>query len=341
MTAAAFFRLKKLKGRGIVLVAARHNRRAVQAEVGASASIDPTRSHLNETLHGPPTAEKVSQLASARLTDAGIGKLRRDAVMALEMVFSLPSGHGIEERRFFLDCVRWAGMTFGGLDNVLSADVHRDEAQPHCHVLVQPLLDGKMIGSDLVGNARKLRHLQQDFHASVAAAYGLRKAPARLVGAAKQHAAGAVLSALRSGSDAALESAAWPTIRDAIESDPAPFAQQLGIELAAPKAKLRTMAQIFTSRGKGPRFEKPIGFADRPARASLCSVGFAPAQAAPTGDASAAIAFTREREIDLNPAHYDAVTGEFRQPAPLRKVARLLAGEPSDDLGDMVDCSGQ
>jgi len=47
MSGAAILRIKKLKGGGIITVAARHNRRVIQAELGAAGSIDPTRSHLN------------------------------------------------------------------------------------------------------------------------------------------------------------------------------------------------------------------------------------------------------------------------------------------------------
>ena len=50
MSGAAFLRLKKLKGSGIIGKAARHNRRVIQAELGATGSIDPARSHLNETV---------------------------------------------------------------------------------------------------------------------------------------------------------------------------------------------------------------------------------------------------------------------------------------------------
>ena len=93
MSGAAFLRLKKLTGGGHIAVAARHNRRAIQAEVGASASIDSTRSGLNETLQGPPTADDVAQLAKDLMRAAGVGvtrKIAKNQVMGLELVFSLP-----------------------------------------------------------------------------------------------------------------------------------------------------------------------------------------------------------------------------------------------------------
>ncbi len=218
MTGAGFLRVKKLKGSGIIAVAARHNRRVIQAEMGAAGSIDPTRSHLNVTLTGPTTADDVGQLAKALMAAAGVGKLRKDAVMALEIVFSLPPGHDLDDRAYFTNCATWAGGYFGC--PILSADVHRDEAAPHCHVLLLPLVGTRMDGSNLLGGKQKLMLLQRDFHKSVAARYGLHKAPARLLGPAKQDATVAVLRRLRETGDSALKSAAWANIRASVENDP-------------------------------------------------------------------------------------------------------------------------
>jgi hypothetical protein len=67
-TGTAFLRFKKLKGNGIITVAARHNRRELQAEMGATDSIDPTHSQLNETLQGPSTAAGVGMNPLQALT---------------------------------------------------------------------------------------------------------------------------------------------------------------------------------------------------------------------------------------------------------------------------------
>ncbi len=260
-------------------------------------------------------------------------------------VFSLPPDSGIADRQFFTDCAAWAELKFGGATNILSVDIHRDEATPHCHVLLLPLVEGKMVGSEMVGDRRKLLDLQQDFHRSVAARYGLRKAAARLSGSAKTATVASVLSRLNSGSDPALRSKAWPAIRDALDRDPAPFALTLGIAPVVPTKKLRTMTQIFTSQGKGGSVEKPIGFDPAPAKRNLCSVGFAapaptsgPPATAPAAIPAPAIATattpraahglqsetTRERECDQDPAMYDADIGEFRQVAEL--PAQVRAG---------------
>lgn len=339
MSGAAFLRLKKLKGGGVISRAARHNRRVIQAEMGATGSIDPSRSHLNETIAGPPAADDVANIARDRMRAAGVIKPRSNAVLGLEIVFSLPTTYTLDDRAFFTDCLRWAANQFGGGENILSADIHRDEAAPHCHILIMPMIDGRMVGSDMVGGRAKLRDTLQNFHEEVAQRYGLSKAPPRLLGATKTAAASAVLDSLRQAADGALRSLLWAQFRDGIERDPGPYLLALGIDVDRPAKRLRTVEQIFTSKGKGKnREDNPIGFAPRLERPSLCSVGFAappaaapsPAktrrpsrtlaalensEAAPVAAAqpatTASAAYERVREAELSAEFYDAETGEF------------------------------
>jgi len=331
MSGAAILRIKKLKGGGIITVAARHNRRVIQTEIGATGSIDPTRSNLNETLMGPSTADDVGKLAKNLMAAAGVGKLRKDAVTGLEAVFSLPPGHPLDDRAYFTDCTAWAGKYFGGAQNLLSADIHRDEAQVHCHILILPLVNGRMMGSDLLGGKQKLLAMQTAFHEAVASRYGLSKAPARLAGATKQVAAKAVLQKLRDTADAALQSKVWATLRDKIENDPASFLLALGIEPETVKKKLRTMEQIFTSKGKGKANEaNPIGFQASAKSRTLCSVGFSPkpfqATTTPAPVDLPVIEPVTVRESELDPALFDPVSGEFfRPPAKPERHQRQAA----------------
>lgn len=344
MSGAAFLRIKKLKGGGIITVAARHNRRVIQAEIGATGSIDPTRSHLNETLQGPSTAADVGQLAKDLMAAAGVVKLRKgtsqtSAVSGIEIVFSLPQDHDVDDRVYFVECCAWTTLWFEGAP-ILSADIHRDEAQTHCHVLLLPLVNNHMVGSDLVGNKPKFLKMQRDFHDKVASRFGLQKAPDRLHGPQKSAAVAKVLQSLKEASDPVLGSLVWATVRENIERDPAPYLMAMGVDLPKPKPKkLKTMAQTFTGVGRGGKTEQPspIGQAkQRPAktpspilcRASTSKPPPGPAlKPAPTLPSVPLIdldgfaeAETRVRDSDLDPALYDASTGEYfqRPPAPAR-----------------------
>lgn len=317
MSGQGFFRIKKLTGSGIVLTASRHNKRAIQAEQGAAGHIDAARICLNTALHGPETPQAVAQRAKDLKTAAGIKSDRKKGVMALELVFSLPPKTTIDPASYFRDCLPWAAQNFGGFDNMLSADIHMDESAPHMHVLLLPLIEGRMKGSDLVGNRQRLEFLHNDFHTAVAGRYGLAKAPARLQGRAKEQTAQAVLSTLRATKDRAQESALWPILRDFIDRDPAPFAQLLGIEVATPNSpKLRTVVQIMTSKGKGsnlrekpigfPVSQKPIGEQNAPRTETLSCVGIArkPAVAALLKPSLVQTAHDDDRVIDRSDADF-------------------------------------
>jgi hypothetical protein len=262
VSAVGFFKMKKLKGSGKLLVASRHNKCTIQAEHGAAGHIDAASMDLNRSLHGPDAPEVVAQHARALMAAAGVRPQKKNAVLGIEQVFSLPAKLLIDREGFFRDCLQWTANHFGGIDNVLSADIHLDESAPHMHVLLLPLVEGRMNGSALFGNRQRLLFLQNDFHAAVAGRYGLAKAPARLQGLAKEKTAQAIIRRLQDTDDTAQKSALWPVLRDMIDRDPVVFAQTLGIDIATTAAKpMRTMVQIMTSKGKGSqRPAKPIGF---------------------------------------------------------------------------------
>lgn len=367
MSGAAFLRVKKLKGGGIITVAARHNRRVIQAEIGASGNIDPTRSHLNETLMGAATADDVGQAARDLMAAAGVGKLRKgtsqtSAVSGIEIVFSLPPDHRLDDRAYFLECCAWSTVWFEG-SPILSADIHRDEAQTHCHVLLLPLVNNRMVGSDLVGNKPKFLKMQRDFHDKVASRFGLQRAPDRLYGPSKATAVTKVLQRLKEASDPVLTSLVWATVRESIEREPAPYLMALGIDLPKPRAKkIRTMAQIFTSTGKGAKTEKssPIGQANqRPEKPLvLCSVGQDfPTTPLPANPAPPEVPFSdqyareepaletiRVRDNDQDASLYDPETGEFyKRPEPVRRhkqaVEAALADLKSIQVRQMISFS--
>lgn len=252
----AVLRAEKLKGATRVLVAARHNKRELQAEVGCSHSIDGSLSVLNECLVGPPLAAEVFDQAKLLMARANVGRLRKDAVRAIEFVVSLQANHGIDDRAFFRETTVWLGERFGGPDNVLCADVHRDERQPHLHVLILPLIGGRMAGSDALGGPSKLRQLHQDYFAEISKRYGLMPGKPRLQGSAKTVGVRQVMEKLRATSDVVLGSPVWSAVRDHIHRDPSPYMTALSIEPpCSRKPRARSMADIFTSRGSGPKVE--------------------------------------------------------------------------------------
>lgn len=104
MKPAYYLRIATLQGSRKLLVAARHNRREFDDE---PANITRSLSHLNYTLFGAPSAKDITQDAKTKMQLAGIAKLRKNGVAALEVLFSLPVTSAIDHRTYFEDCLGW------------------------------------------------------------------------------------------------------------------------------------------------------------------------------------------------------------------------------------------
>jgi hypothetical protein len=247
MAASHVLRMAKLKGSGKILAASKHNKRVIQAEKGADSHIDASRSHLNYSLAGFDTPAAVADHAKSLMADAGIVNLRKDAVMGIEVIFSLPPNTSIDVISFFIDCCDWLPIHLGGV--VLSFDVHLDEACPHAHALVLPLLDGRMIGGKLIGFRGRLRGLQDSFHMLIGRNYGLTKPMRKLSGQAKTKTANMVLDFLKS--DSIIKSSIYQLLRDDILRNPEKYADFLNIEKATPNRKSKDFVSIMTSKGRG------------------------------------------------------------------------------------------
>lgn len=250
MASSHVIRLGAIKGKNGVLEALKHNKRELQSERGASANIDVTRTPFNYSLAGEGSAENIAIHAKVQMLRAGIERPRKNGVMAVEIIFSLPiDRHGQDTVPFFVDCLAWVKKTFAG--ELLSFDVHLDEASPHAHVLILPLIGGRMRGSELIGGKGNLMRLINLFHADVASRYGLSRADRkRLAAKDKQTLERDILKRLQT--DTVMQSAVWPIVRDLIRKDPVPFSQLLAIDITpARQRKPRGFVQIMTSKGKG------------------------------------------------------------------------------------------
>lgn len=347
MSGAAILKAAKLTRPGIIRVAAKHNKREIQAELGAGGPIDASRCGLNECLNGPATADEVASHARALMAGAGLVKVRKDAVRAIEFMVSLAPGTCVDERAFFADAVRWLADRFGGAGNILSADIHRDEPHTHMHLLMLPLIGGRMVGSDAFGGRLEYGQMLDDFYTEVCARYGLKRPPPKLAGAAKYAAVTAVMDELKRRRDPCLTSAAWSVIRDHIKANPGPYVDALGLEVAAvikPK-KLRSMTAIFTSKGKGSSKPEPdmypmgfatpaplkntMGFATPAKHRTPSCVGFA--SSAALSAASPALALTFEEAVDAAPPAAPLPA----RPAPVATPAiACKAVAPPDELPD-------
>ena len=312
--AAAYLAAKKLKGAGVVLAAARHNLREIQAERGADGRIDSAKSCLNVVMAGPREAAAVAALAGESVT----GKLRCDAVRAVELVISLPPSQAIDHKEFFAESLAWA-RTFFGVP-VLSAVVHFDESEPHIHILLLPLVDGRMVGSAMVGNRPQLRQMQSDFCQVVSSRHGLSHpmAAKRTNKSIRDRAAGMALAAILAAPDCLGRPDVRLAIADAVARNPDALVAALGLTMPTSQAKRkRSFVEIMTAPVKPEAKKNPIGFDQSRKHIGFAEVTNEKGKAYPcVGFASPTPAdetsFDRI-EDSQDTALWDAEVGEFRQ----------------------------
>jgi hypothetical protein len=245
MASGHLMRIGKVKGGGSVLAAINHNKRFTKHERKGTHHIDTSRSHLNYALVGNCSPKEIADLAKAQMKKAGIDKPRANAVLAIEIIFSLPiERHQQDTKLFFVDCCCWVRNNFAG--ELLSFDVHLDESAPHAHALILPLVNGKMQGSDMVGKRSNLYRLHNLFHDEVGIRHGLKRSSrTKLTEEDKSNLAKLIVAELEDN-----PKKGWAVFRDWILKDPLPLAELLSIEI--PKQKqVKHFVDIARSKGKG------------------------------------------------------------------------------------------
>jgi Plasmid recombination enzyme len=213
-------------------------------------NIDPAKSSFNYCLTNVVAPEAITSHANSQMLAAGLVKRRLNGVMAVEVLFSLPiDWHTKDTRPFFRDSLAWVKDTFAG--ELLSFDVHLDEAAPHAHALILPLVEGRMQGNKMIGGKGNLMRLINLFHKDVAKHYGLSRSDYKRYNSAdKESVALAVLNRLQG--DSIMKSSAWAWAREAIQADPFPLAQMLAIVNAQPTSKkAKSFVDHKRSNGKG------------------------------------------------------------------------------------------
>ena len=243
-----------------LLTAARHNLRDIQKELGADSHIDAGRICLNEIIAGPCTPAGVNELAQALMAGIGYKPKRKDHTQAHELLFTLASKTQLNTRAFFRFCLDFVVAEFG-LESILSAVVHHDEAAPHLHILLIPIAGGEYVGSSLITKP-SLAELVEKFRVSAFKAFRVR-VEKPLTGAMRAQVAQTVHEGLKTMLWPHIHGAVLDAILKAAGRNPASFMAALNIalpELNDGGAEFRRIALSTGKGGKTERAWKPYGF---------------------------------------------------------------------------------
>ena len=174
------FKSKKLKRVSHLRAALMHNSRELAVQVGPYNEIDPGRMSKNIVLRQRGTVDETMFWVYETIRAAGLDphRVRKDAIYGIEVVFICLPPEGEDTASFYEECTRWAESHFGV--PVLSSVVHLDQGQPHCHVILLPLVEGmRMRGGALYGKPSDLRARLDKFYEEVGYRYGFTRPPKR------------------------------------------------------------------------------------------------------------------------------------------------------------------
>ena len=158
----------------IVYKAAKHNLREIKAELhpNSTSRINSKRSYLNTVLRGKSTAAEVVIENEQLMKKANVSVKRIDNIRGVELIFSLPKQFSMDGNACFEDFALWVESYFPQ-SPIISAVTHWDESTPHIHVILLPLIDGKLQGHKLMGNLSAIHKMRESCNAIVGTKYGI------------------------------------------------------------------------------------------------------------------------------------------------------------------------
>lgn len=168
---SALIHIARIKSSEILRDALKHNLRLIERETEIESHINPALKNLNKVLAGETNPIKITRDTVELVKQSTGKKLRANGVFAVEVIVSLPVNIAIDTDAFFEQTLVWLRDYYAC--PVISAVVHYDEANPHIHVLVLPLRDGRMNGARVIGYKPDWAVLKKNHHKEVGSLFGL------------------------------------------------------------------------------------------------------------------------------------------------------------------------
>ena len=221
--------LLRLTGKTRTLrLAEAHNLRMMAA---SNSAIDPRKSHLNTelvSLGSLSLEDKVISILTARGIALDSYRLKmKNRGYAVELLFTVTDGYICDFYSLYSDCIEWL-KSYHPESVIAHAIIHFDEKTPHMHVVLVPIVEGKLQADKIRGyrnlNAQRSISLYDYLDPDYGLAY-----PSFLYGASKKYCAERAISTYRSLPDAELRSKLDQCIVQAIHSRPEPFMHAMKI----------------------------------------------------------------------------------------------------------------
>jgi hypothetical protein len=165
----AVCRVAKVKGAGSIGGKSDHNYRQ-----GHVPNADAERKHLNHEY--VLNYENLGKAIDARLHNAGLGHVRKDAVRGMEFILTAsPETFKRDQSGQFVGDYRESSWVKANLDfmkqqygsNLVAFTLHQDEKTPHIHAIVVPITPDNRLCAKELFTPKTLRQLQTDYAAAM------------------------------------------------------------------------------------------------------------------------------------------------------------------------------
>lgn len=111
------------------------------------------------------------------LNNGDMKYVRSDAVKAVEVVatFTNPVYTQEDLDKWTKETTEFTAKNFGGMDNIISAELHMDELSPHIHYVIIPMKDNRLNCKGYIDGPTSLSNLQDKYAEEVGQKYGLQR----------------------------------------------------------------------------------------------------------------------------------------------------------------------
>jgi hypothetical protein len=131
------------------------------------SNVNAEKSKFNQFLMGGNTPKAIKNDLNKRwqeLEDNATRKTRKDAVGSLELILTASNDYFTDDN---VDTWAKANIDFAiaeyGQENIISAILHMDETTPHIHLLIVPVVNGKLNAKVKVGNKLAMSQYQNRY----------------------------------------------------------------------------------------------------------------------------------------------------------------------------------
>lgn len=145
----------------------------------SNPDIDYSKTKENYTLKERPN-KTYNQIIKERIESLELKKaVRKDAVVMCSFVvtsdkdFFEKNGEQVE-RYYFNKAYEFIKNKYGE-ENIISAEVHKDETTPHLHINFIPVTKDNRLSAKSLFDRKSLKQLQDDFHQQVSMQFGLER----------------------------------------------------------------------------------------------------------------------------------------------------------------------